>query len=429
VIKLIQKGKLRYYLNDQMISKSRLKELFSAHIKHLSIQDSSELNNLIELLDMASIQYEKSYAKILNEYIQRYEIFKRKENELAKVLEDEKKVQDLIEFAKFEIEKIESINPKIGEDEELMDIKQKLSKIDKIKDAIAKAEGIFEYEGVVTQAYELIQKESSLFDEAMNQLRSDFEAATDMMEELADIDIEGVLDRIEQISELKRRFGGIEESLEYLDQKKKDLAKYENISFTKENLQKFVESEKIALLQIAAQISKIRQNSARIVEKELNEYLNALRLTPVKFLFGQKSIDENGIDSVDLDLKGSTMKTLSAGEFNRVRLALMVVKSSLNAQNGVIILDEIDANVSGDESIAIANMIKKLSQNYQIFAISHQPHLASVANQHFLVYKDSSGKSLVKMLSGEERVAEIARIIGGEKPSDEAVSFAKRVLG
>ena len=429
VLKLVQKGKLRYYLNDQIISKNRLKELFSGHIKHLSVRDSSELNNLVELLDLAGAKYEKEYAKNMEQFTQRYRVFKAKENELAKVLEDEKRVQDLIEFAKFEIEKIEKIAPQKGEDEELMDIKHKLSKIDKIKDAIAKAEAVFEFEGAVTQAYELMQKDSTLFDEAMNQLRTDFEATNDMMEELADTDIEGVLDRIEQISDLKRRFGSIEESLEYLQLKKQEVQQYENISFTKESLQKFVESEKCALVEIATQISKTRQKLAIKLEKQLNQYLNALRLTPVKFLFSHKAMDEGGIDSVDLDLKGSTIKTLSGGEFNRVRLALLVVKSALSAHGGVIILDEIDANVSGDESIAIANMIKTLSLNYQIFAISHQPHVTSAANQHFLVYKDSKNKSFVKQLEGQDRVAEVARIIGGEKPSEEAVSFAKKVLG
>jgi DNA repair protein RecN (Recombination protein N) len=428
VLKAVQKDKIRYYLNDQTISKNRLKELFSNHIKHLSVRDNGQLSNLVELLDIYASKHDGDFEKKYTQFQERFSIYKAKESELFKVLDDEKKVQDLIEFAKFEIEKIESINPRTGEDEELMDIKHKLSKIDKIKDAIAKAQAVFEYENAVTQAYELMQKDASVFDEAMNQLRSDFEAANDMIDELGDIDIENVLDRIEQIGELKRRFGSVFEALEYLKQKKAELAEYENLSFTKESLQKFVQSEKKALLTQAETISNVRKKAAKSVEKELNEYLNALRLTPVKFVFAQKDMDEKGIDSVDLDLKGSTIKTLSGGEFNRVRLALLVVKSALSDQKGVIILDEIDANVSGDESIAIANMIKKLSCNYQIFAISHQPHVTAAANQHFLVYKDGVGKSFVKALQGEDRTNEVARIIGGEKPSAEALSFAKKVL-
>jgi DNA repair protein RecN (Recombination protein N) len=105
----------------------------------------------------------------------------------------------------------------------------------------------------------------------------------------------------------------------------------------------------------------------------------------------------------------------------------MVVSLSGVKESGVLILDEIDANVSGDESIAIANMIAKLSNVYQIFAISHQAHLASKANQHLLVSKER-GESRVTLLNKEGRVAEIARIIGGEKPNDEATLFAKKLL-
>jgi DNA repair protein RecN (Recombination protein N) len=93
---------------------------------------------------------------------------------------------------------------------------------------------------------------------------------------------------------------------------------------------------------------------------------------------------------------------------------------------GVLILDEIDANVSGDESIAIANMIMKLSSVYQIFAISHQPHLSAQAKQHIVVTKDGD-KSQVVELKEEGRVHEIARIIAGENPTKEAMEFAKKL--
>jgi DNA repair protein RecN (Recombination protein N) len=95
-------------------------------------------------------------------------------------------------------------------------------------------------------------------------------------------------------------------------------------------------------------------------------------------------------------------------------------------ERGVLILDEIDANVSGDESIAIAKMISRLSSVYQIFAISHQPHLSALADQHIVVTKEDE-QSGAQILDNEGRVQEIARIIGGEKPSLQAVEFAKRL--
>ena len=136
-----------------------------------------------------------------------------------------------------------------------------------------------------------------------------------------------------------------------------------------------------------------------------------------------------GVDEMDIRLGGSKTSTLSGGEFNRLRLALLVSSTTNTQENskGVLIFDEIDANVSGDESIAIANMLLKLSKNYQIFAISHQPHLASKANQHILITKDEK-KSKTIVLDKNGRVEEIARIISGEIKTQEAIDFAMKLL-
>ena len=133
------------------------------------------------------------------------------------------------------------------------------------------------------------------------------------------------------------------------------------------------------------------------------------------------------MDRVEVMLGSSSTATLSGGEFNRLRLALMAVSIGENREKqGVLILDEIDANVSGDESIAIATMIAKLSSVYQIFAISHQPHLSAKADQHIVVTKEGN-ESQVEVLDDTGRIEEIARIIGGEKPTEQAMAFARKL--
>jgi len=95
--------------------------------------------------------------------------------------------------------------------------------------------------------------------------------------------------------------------------------------------------------------------------------------------------------------------------------------------NGILFLDEIDANLSGKESSAIAKVLSTLSKSYQIFAISHQPQLTASATGHFLVDKHN-GVSTVKKLTQEERTAEIARMISGENITQEAKDFASNLL-
>jgi DNA repair protein RecN (Recombination protein N) len=232
---------------------------------------------------------------------------------------------------------------------------------------------------------------------------------------------------LEKISSLKNRYGSIDEALRYVELKRAELKGYKNIEEDKSMLEDFLAMEYGEISVIAARITALRKTHALKLEKELMHYLNELKLPAITFNFEQKSLDIHGQDGVEIELDGSGATTLSGGEFNRVRLALMVVALTDVKDGGVLILDEIDANVSGDESIAIANMIAKLSKVYQIFAISHQAHLAAKATEHILVHKDKEGSHAV-ILDKIGRINEISRIIGGEKPNSEAISFAEKLL-
>ncbi len=428
-LKSLKKEKVRYSIDGQNISKKILKEMFSPYVQFLSVRDKSgfESKDLLKLIDNELLSNDKSFKKLFKEYSKRYANYKFKLEELKKIREKEAKLAELIEFTEFEIEKIESIDPKVGEDEELLKIKQQLSRIDKINDAVELANGIFDFEEAVTEVYRLLDKDDTNFSEAMNQLRADFEEIEILSEELTEINIEEILDRLEKISSLKNRYGSIEEALEYADLKKKELQGYQNIEKDKSMLESFLEMEFMELSTLATKISFVRKAKAQELEKPLKKYLAELKLPELNFIFTTEALSLTGQDMVEVKLNGSKASTLSGGEFNRVRLALMVVALSGVKESGVLILDEIDANVSGDESIAIANMIAKLSSVYQIFAISHQPHLASKATQHLLVSKINN-KSSVTSLDKEGRINEIARIIGGERPNEEARLFAKKLL-
>lgn len=428
-LKVLKKEKVRYYLDGQNISKKGLKEMFFPYVQYLSVRDKGgfESESLIELMDNSLLSKDKSFKKMYKEYKKRYLNYKVKLEQLKKIKEDESKLSELIEFTNFEIEKIENIAPKVGEDEELLKVKQQLSRIDKVTEALDLANGIFSFEESVSEVYRLLEKDDSSFVELMNQLRVDFEEIETLSEELAEVDIEGVLDRLEKISSLKNRYGSIEDALAYSELKRKELAGYKNIEQDKSMLESFLNMEYSELSIISGRISMARKKESQKIEKALEKYLNELKLPAINFVFETITLDTLGQDRISLELNGSGTNTLSGGEFNRVRLALMVVALSGVKEGGVLILDEIDANVSGDESIAIADMIAKLSEVYQIFAISHQAHLASKANQHLLVSK-SKGVSKVIRLDKNGQIAEIARIIGGEKPNHEALSFAKKLL-
>ena len=138
---------------------------------------------------------------------------------------------------------------------------------------------------------------------------------------------------------------------------------------------------------------------------------------------------ELGFDALHVELGQVDLKKVSSGEYNRIRLAFIPTHNEfLQSAGGILILDEIDANLSGKESMSVANVLKVLSKKYQIFAISHQPQLSSKADLHFLVTKDTLQESRVHLLGEKERILELARMVSGENVSDEAMQFAKSLL-
>ena len=428
-IKSLKKEKLRYFINGQNISRKMLKDLFAPYVHYLSVRDKGGFDSeiLLEFIDNALFVKDKAYKKLYKEYRKRYSNYREKVQELIKIRENETKLAELIEFGTYEIEKIEAVAPKPGEEEELLRVKQQLSRIDKIKEALQRASEIFTLESSVEEVYRLLEKESDIFSDAMNQLRADFEETELLTEELKEIDVEEVLDRLGTLTALKNRYGSIEEALAYKESKKKELAGYQNIERDKSMLEQFLILEETELSILAGKISQKRRKEAVEIEKRMKGYLESLKLSAIRFLFNTEILGIRGMDTVEIILGNSGTATLSGGEFNRLRLALMAVSiDSKVEKQGVLILDEIDANVSGDESIAIATLIAKLSSVYQVFAISHQPHLSAKADQHLVVNKEGD-ESWVMVLDDAGRIDEIARIIAGEKPTAQAVAFAQKL--
>ena len=426
VIKAVKKDRVRFFINEQNISKKALKELFSGFVSYISVRDKSGFENekLIELLDNYAKAKDAKYKELLAKYNTNYKEYVSSVNELKEIEQKVKESNERVEFLKYEIKKLQDINAKDGEYEELLVVKKQLSKLDKISEIAQSVEAIFEHEDSVYELFNMLEKDSSYLSDALNQLRADLEDIDSLKEELSEVDIEEVLNRLEELGGLIKRFGSIEEANSYLEQKREELNSFETIEADLSELKTNIDSLFKELNKSAKQIDNIRVEVAKEIETELEVYLKELKLPKVEFEFVKRELYELGLSEVTLSLSGSKIETLSGGEFNRVRLALLTVGAKQSGGRGVIILDEIDANVSGDESIAIANMISNLSKNFQVFAISHQAHLSSKANTHLLVTK-KDGKSSVESLNKEQRVQEIARIVGGESFNNEALEFAK----
>ena len=430
VFKHIKKENSRYFINNQTVSRKSMSKLGSKYLRHLSLKDFSDFQNenLLSIIDDRIQNKSTDIHALKSEYKESFYEYKDAKKELQTIEEEERKIVELKEFAAFEIKKIEDINPTLDEDEKLLKIKKELSKKEKVLENIEFANAIFEHEFKVSSALESLDVDSSFFDDAINELRAILDTAQDRFSALDDVDIEDVLNRIEALGGLKRRYGSIEEALEYKDKKRLELQKYENIEITKDDLQKKVLKLNKTVDTLASKISQLRHVELDSFRDDLNRYLKELYLRDAELELAEIEPEHFGKDSLKIKLNSTELQKVSTGEFNRLRLAILALKSEYMSQNGgVLMLDEIDANLSGEESMSVAKVLRQLSKHFQIYVISHQPQLTSMGDQHFLVYKDGD-ESKTKELDENGKIDEIARIISGDSVSSEAKKFAKELL-
>ena len=430
IIKQTTAVKTRYLLNNQTISKKNLKVFTSSFSKHLHLKDITDFDSrkIVKFLDFLTTLKNTTYKSILEEFSLKYDEYKVLNERLNKIVEDEKELDDLIEYTKFEIDKITKIDPKIDEYDELKELKSNLSKKDKFDDIFQDIQPMLNETHKISNALQLLDIDCSFFDDAIAEVNNHFEKFHDSLSHQDDMDIESVLTRIEDLSSLNKKFGGIQEALDYKKAKELELEGYENISFEKAILEKNVKKIYLEIQSLASEISIIRKENIVYLQEKINEYLEYLYLENLSISLETQSLDDTGIDKIEFKLNNTELTKISSGEFNRLRLALLTARSFYEIDtNGILFLDEIDANLSGKESESIAKVLAQLSKSYQIFAISHQPQLSATAHHHFMV-KKVDNKSTVKLLNKEERVDEIARMISGENITKEALEFARKLL-
>lgn len=424
--KMAREKSVRYFINSQAISKKNLTQIASEHVKYFGAKGLGELNGERFLTLLDALVKDKNHTLNLDKTKQIFAKYSKTKAELAKLEEAENKIEELKEFARFEIEKIESIKPKKGEFEELLEIKKRLSKKDKILAAWQKAERIYDIESAVIEALRISDIDSTFFSDAINDLRIAQDSLN--IDELDDIDVEMVLDRIEALNSIIKRYGSEEDAILVLKTKKEELQRYENISFEKDMLKKEFNHLNAELSKLCASITSARKGALGALTGLINGYLKELYMPNISASLEQQDFSANGADMLNFEVAGVNLNKISSGETNRLRLAFIAAEAEvLNHGSGVIILDEIDANLSGKEAMSIASVLVKIAKRYQIFAISHQPQLSSRANAHFLVEKSANASS-VRELKQSERAGELARMISGEVVSDEALSFAKGLL-
>jgi DNA repair protein RecN (Recombination protein N) len=205
------------------------------------------------------------------------------------------------------------------------------------------------------------------------------------------------------------------------------------------NLKTKLDSTHKNLLSKGEELSKSRNKVISKIKEELESLLKEVGMGNATMKINQEKEEpsSNGMDRITFLFsanKGVAPQELknvaSGGEFSRLMLCIKYILANKTALP-TIIFDEIDTGISGEIAIKVGKMMKQMAKSHQVVAISHLPQIAAQGSAHYFVYKDDSSTravSRIKKLSSEERIKEIAQMIGGEKPSDSAIKNAKELL-
>jgi DNA repair protein RecN (Recombination protein N) len=207
------------------------------------------------------------------------------------------------------------------------------------------------------------------------------------------------------------------------------------------SLQKAEQAAHQACLQAAKTVSQQRQKAAKPLAQAVSSAMQQLGMQGGRFEVQLQTLDapaQHGLEEVSFLVaghEGSTPrpvgKVASGGELSRIALAIAVTTSELG-EAGTLIFDEVDSGVGGAVAETVGRLMKQLGQHRQVLAVTHLPQVAACADHHLLVSKAAAKgqvSSQVRGVVGDERVSEIARMLGGEKLSPTTLAHAREMLG
>lgn len=452
-------------INGKSVSLASLKE---AATSLLSLHGQNE----------ASTLYDRSrHIDVLDEYadcgeaLEKYrDIYMRlveKKNEIKELrssISDKNMMTDILKYQISEIDKVRITDP--GEEEKLEKMRLKLKSLEAVtKSANLVYRALAPGEKGASAAY-LLERASA----ALRQLAEVMDGAEEMADRLEEYRIEVIdiaetarslidddggadperqLDRVETrlaaISRLEKKYGAtLEDVIAFRDDAKRRLRDLEAGDDRLAELEREYAALRRSAAEAAAVLTEKRREGGKKLSGEIMDTLKFLDMPKVRFFVevrqnpaGEEKFGPRGCDSVDFTVitnpgeePQSLSKIASGGEVSRIMLAMKCAEAKKNGV-GCVIFDEIDTGVSGGTSERIGIKLSELSKSAQVICVTHSAQVASHADRHYLIEKkevDGRASSFVRELDGEERVREIARIIGGINITDKQMTAAVEML-
>ncbi len=402
-----------------------------------------------------------SNGDMLSEYGELYRQILHTRIEIESIRTDAMKRMREVEMLKFQLEDINSQKLKIGEEEALEELVKKLSDSEKISKALSLTEKALRGGDKVMGAVYLVERASGALEsvaesltgaealcERLSDIKYELEDIAESASELFDVgegDPAARLDkaqgRLSAIAKLKRKYGAsVEEILAFRDSAASRLAALENADERIEELEDTLKSLEKSAREYAMRLRSARREGAQSISRNMCQTLSFLDMPKVRFEVRVTPVEELtafGLDKVEFLISANVGEPLapmekiaSGGELARIMLSL---KNVLNECDGVetVIFDEIDTGISGKTSRKVGLKLKEISGTSQVLCVTHSAQIASLAHNHLKIYKTEDRGRVstgISVLSYDERVEEIARILGGLEISDAVRAAAKEMI-
>lgn len=454
-------GRSTCKINGQPVTVTMLKNIGRELITICGQHDSQHL-----LLKEKHLSYVDSIADCKDFFDSYSEVFgkiKSVRKQLKKLLSDIDDKEQKLEYLKFQIDEISNANIIIGERNHLTEEKKRYQNKESILNSLNLCSSILagndtnggllnEIDVLINELRNLSEFDKRFSDtaETISEMKYALEDCnSDINQSLNgsndnDIDINSIEERLDVLYRLSKKYGDTEEEiLSYLD---KITSEYEDITLGDEkaqNLQNEYDELSEDLFNKGCYLSDCRKQSAARFEEEVTSALHYLDMPGAEFTveFNDAPATLTGIDDVEFLFSANPgqepkplIKIASGGELSRVMLAIRCVLSDRDEISSMV-FDEIDTGVSGRAALKIANKLHELSEYKQVLCVTHLAQIAAYADNHLYIEKNvEEGRTFTKVssLTYNDRIREIARIIGGDiitqttlKSAEEMIEFAK----
>ena len=454
---ILPSGKSRAFINDTPITLDILSQLgnrlIDVHSQHQTLQlgDNDFQMKVIDAL--------AENKKVLESYTERLEVYKNTSKELNELVDFQLNANKEQDYNSFLLSELEEAPLKVGLQEELEQQHEQLNNMENIIEQLSKGNQLLNDEqvGALSLLSELKQVSTRLasfgnsYEELNQRIQSVFIEVDDISAELQTMVehaetnpqlLEEVSGRLQAIFDLQKKHGA--NDISELITIREELS--EKVGFT-ENLEAKIEKKKeeLALLEETLNIKAQALNKARTkalpqLKKQLESSLASLGMTNATFNIAVNLSDEfktNGKDNLTFLFSankgtdfGELKKVASGGELSRIMLTIKSILAKYE-QLPTMMFDEIDTGVSGEISNKMGDIMQAMSETMQVFSITHLPQVASKGNHHFKVFKvdeANTTRTRMKQLRDDERVVELAEMLGGKDLSDSALAHARQLL-